>query len=737
MAENTLFSQADNTEEPLAARMRPRTLDEFIGQEHILGPGRLLRRAIQADLLASIILYGPPGTGKTTLARVIANTTASRFLSLNAVLAGVKDVREAIDQAKESLQLYSRRTILFVDEVHRWNKAQQDALLPWVESGTVILIGATTQNPFFEVNRALVSRSRIFQLKPLSAENMREIARRALSDPLRGYGRFTVDIADAALDHLVQVADGDARGLLGALQLAVETTPDHFPPKADESIHITREIAEESIQKRAVLYDKEGDYHYDTISAFIKSIRGSDPDAALYWMAKMLYSGEDPHFIFRRMLIAASEDVGMADPTALSIVEGAARAFDRVGMPEGSFFLSQAALYLSTAPKSNTTLAFFDAMEAVESEQQAEVPNHLRDASRDAEGFGHGKGYLYPHAFRDHWAAQAYLPQTLQGRMFYQPSHQGYEAGIAAAVERRRELQLDTVLSDPPPEVLSYSPALESRRDQWVARAERELLEGRQQVREIAATHARLARHHTVLLAGRIAGLIAFDAVRATPEGRAVIVIEQETQRQTLLQYAEQLPQLERPLLIAGSFPQAQLPDDPPDYDRIILADALSSDETHQPFLQRASGLLAVRGELLLIQRIPSRAPRLSALPRIHPDDGPPDELVAAELALYGDPTNPLVRWDAQTLAATAQERGLQTEMDRVVTLTSHRLLRRETVEAWFDPSRPMGLGATLDRTAGNAAVDHARDWALRTFGDRDVEWPESWFIGRFRCAGN
>ncbi|MFP4378447.1 MAG: AAA family ATPase, partial [Spirochaetales bacterium] len=382
MEESSLFSQGNSGDEPLAARMRPQNLDEFAGQEHILGPGRLLRRAIQADLLASIILYGPPGTGKTTLARVIANTTKSRFVTLNAVLSGVKEVRAAIDEAKQNRELYSRKTILFVDEVHRWNKAQQDALLPWVENGTVVLIGATTQNPFFEVNKALVSRSRIFQLKPLTHEDMRAIATRALTDPVRGYGRYEVQIDPDALDHLIQVADGDARGLLGALQLAVETTPERFPPPPETTIHIDRAIAEESIQQRAVLYDKEGDYHYDAISAFIKSIRGSDPDAALYWMARMIYSGEDPHFIFRRMLISASEDIGLADPNALPQVQAAAAAFDRVGLPEGNFFLAQSALYLATTKKSNTTLGFFDALDAVASEPQGEVPNHLRDASR-------------------------------------------------------------------------------------------------------------------------------------------------------------------------------------------------------------------------------------------------------------------------------------------------------------------------------------------------------------------
>ncbi|MFU8887790.1 MAG: AAA family ATPase, partial [Trueperaceae bacterium] len=381
--------------------MRPRTLDEYVGQDHILGPGRLLRRAIAADQLSSVILYGPPGTGKTTLARVIANTTRARFTSLNAVLGGVKDIREAVAEAQEQ-QRAGRRTILFVDEVHRFNKAQQDALLPWVESGTVTLIGATTENPYFEVNKALVSRSRIFQLKPLTDADLRAVAAQALADPERGYGRRAVRLDDDALEHLVAVANGDARSLLNALELAVETTE----PDDDGAVRVTRTVAEESIQQRAVLYDKEGDAHFDTISAFIKSVRGSDPDAALYWLAKMVYAGEDPRFILRRLLILASEDVGLADPQALGVVAAAAQAYDYVGLPEGRYHLAQATLYLATAPKSNSTMGFFDALDAVGKEREGEVPNHLRDGNRDAEGFGHGAGYAYPHAYRDHWVAQ-------------------------------------------------------------------------------------------------------------------------------------------------------------------------------------------------------------------------------------------------------------------------------------------------------------------------------------------
>ena len=419
---------------PLADRMRPRTLGDFVGQEHILGPGKLLRRAVEADRVTSVLFYGPPGTGKTTLARIIANTTEAHFTSMNAVLSGVKDIREAIAAAQQRLELHRQRTILFVDEVHRFNKAQQDALLPHVENGTVVFIGATTENPYFEVIKALVSRSRIFELRSLGEEALRRVARMALEDAERGYGRREVRIDGDALDHLVSTANGDARSLLNALELAVETTE----PGPDGAVHIDLAVAEDSIQRRAVLYDKEGDAHFDTISAFIKSLRGSDPDAALYWLARMVYAGEDPRFLLRRMLIFAAEDVGLADPRALQIAQAAAAGFEYVGMPEGQFLLAECCLYLATAPKSNSAFAYFDALRHVQDEQTGEVPNPLKDASRDKKGLGHGVGYKYPHAYREGYVPEQYLPPEMQGLYFYAPRDLGYEREVAARLERLR-----------------------------------------------------------------------------------------------------------------------------------------------------------------------------------------------------------------------------------------------------------------------------------------------------------
>ncbi len=435
-AQRSLFESVGDDARPLAARMRPRTLDEFVGQEHIVGQGKLLRRAIESDkLFSSIILWGPPGTGKTTLAMIIANTTKSHFETISAVTAGVADIRRLIADARERRGTFGgTRTIVLVDEIHRFNKAQQDALLPHVEDGTIILIGATTENPYFEVISALVSRSRVFQLRPLTDDQVAALIRRAMVDQERGYGAKRLEISEDALTHLVDIAGGDARVALNALELAVESSS----PGEDGAIRIDLTVAEEAIQRRAVRYDRAGDEHYDTISAFIKSVRGSDPDAALYWLARMIYAGEDPKFIMRRLLILAAEDIGLADPAGIIVASACARALEWCGLPEAQYHLAEATLYLATAPKSNSCGAYWKALAEVEAEGKVEVPDHLKDSSRDGKALGHGKDYKYPHEFPGHWVEQQYLPERLRGKRFYEPSEQGREKDIAARLARWR-----------------------------------------------------------------------------------------------------------------------------------------------------------------------------------------------------------------------------------------------------------------------------------------------------------
>ncbi len=413
---------------PLAARLRPVSLEEIVGQQHILGKDKLLYRAIKADKLSSLIFYGPPGTGKTTIAKVIANTTSAEFKQINATIAGKKDMEEVVEQAKQTLGMYGKKTILFVDEIHRFNKAQQDYLLPFVEDGTLVLIGATTENPYFEVNGALISRSNIFELKPLSAEDVRTILTRAVYDKEKGMGAYHAEIDEDALDFLADIANGDARNALNAIELGIMTTD----RSEDGKIHITLDVASECIQKRVIRYDKTGDNHYDTISAFIKSMRGSDPDAAVYYLAKMLYAGESVTFIARRIMICASEDVGNADPMALTVAVSAAQAVERVGMPESQIILSQAVTYIATAPKSNAACnAVFDAMQTVGESKNAAIPTHLQDAHyKGAARLGHGVGYLYPHVYPNHYVEQQYLPYELSGKEFYQLSDNGYEKKI-------------------------------------------------------------------------------------------------------------------------------------------------------------------------------------------------------------------------------------------------------------------------------------------------------------------
>ena len=722
-----LFDGRDTAKEPLAARMRPRNLDEYIGQDHIVGKGRLLRRAIQADRLTSVIFYGPPGTGKTTLARVIANHTKSDFLTLNAVLTGVADIRTAISQADNARKLYGKKTILFVDEVHRWNKSQQDALLPWVENGTIILIGATTENPFFEVNKALVSRSRVFQLKPLEKEDLMKAAKMALSDKERGYGAKNVVFEAGALEHLVDTANGDARSLLNALELAVETTDE-----TDGKIYISREVCEESIQKKVVLYDRDGDYHYDIISAFIKSLRGRDPDAAMYWLARMVRAGEDADFIFRRMLISACEDTGLADPTAISVVSSCAAAFDRVGMPEGRYFLAHAALYLSTAPKSNSSMAFFDALSSVEKED-AEVPNHLRDGNRDAEGFGHGQGYMYPHAYRDHWVAQQYLPDALVGRVFYTPSEQGYEKSIKADVLSRREIQIAAIMENtvqqadseatcgmhPVPhfankegalsewwinkafsinttqksENLTFTPADKaketalSRAEQaWRSRLESNRSEILTKIRDAMIQIAQISRHTRSLVFNADDALLIWALTRQTPEGIACGLCQSKKAKEVIEQYSRTLDELDRPKLFLSLDELCDVT-----FDRVFLRDAITKLEDLEKLCTLISdkNLFAPDAAAVIAQHIPSHGQHLSLLikEQIKCNDAQKailDKISTAEEAFFSDVTNPLFSWDAEAIKAFFEEKGFSVQC-AAQSLDEKRRISEKQVAQWFD----------------------------------------------------
>lgn len=428
--------QKSDKESPLASRLRPTTLDEVVGQQHIIGKDKLLYRAIKADKLGSLIFYGPPGTGKTTLAKVIANTTSADFKQINATIAGKKDMEEVVQQAKNNMGMYGKKTILFVDEIHRFNKGQQDYLLPFVEDGTLILIGATTENPYFEVNGALISRSSVFELKSLDKEDIKVLLKRAVYDVEKGMGSYNADITEEALEFLADISGGDARNALNAIELGILTTE----RSEDGKIHITIDVAQECIQKRVVRYDKTGDNHYDTISAFIKSLRGSDPDAAVYYLAKMLYAGEDIKFIARRMMISASEDVGNADPNALTVAVAASQAVERIGMPEAQIILAQAATYIASAPKSNASyLSIHAAMESVRT-QKTTVPAHLQDAHyKGAAKLGHGTGYKYAHDYPEHYVKQQYLPDEIKDAKFYEPTEIGFEKQIKDRLERLKK----------------------------------------------------------------------------------------------------------------------------------------------------------------------------------------------------------------------------------------------------------------------------------------------------------
>jgi len=669
--------QFDSDKLPLAARLRPRTLDEFFGQQQIVGPGRLLRRAIQADQLSSILLSGPPGTGKTTLARIIAARTQSQFLTLNAVLSGVKDIRGAIEEAKAYRDRTNRRTILFVDEVHRWNKSQQDALLPWVEDGLFVLIGATTENPFFEVNRALLSRSRVFLLTPLGDDDLDRIIDTALGDRERGYGAYRVEITPDARKHLVSTASGDARTLLNALELAVETSGSAFPPPPEEVITIDLSVAEDSIQRRAVLYDKDGDYHFDTISAFIKSVRGSDPDASLYWLARMLEAGEDPHYIFRRLIVQASEDIGLADPAAVGVVVSCADAFDRVGLPEGRFHLAQATLYLATTEKSNSTLGVFDAIAAVRDLDAGDVPTHLRDANRDGADLGHGAGYLYPHAYTDHWVAQRYLPESLRDAIYYEPGPLGWEGSRREAIRERRLLQL-AVQDEVERTVWSVPPNGTSRR--WKDRSAGGLAET-EPLREAVIGTLNLSGTERVLLEGTAVRTFVVPIHRRVSGGVTVVVTDTSSAEALEHTFADLPSRVEAPEI-------HRFDDSPGDgyagpFDVIVSRNVEPGDPAES--VRRLATSLESGGILRIIEIDITAGDRPSRFLKSLPESIR-NTLDRAERELH-PPRHPL--WDALEPDQYGLERADPGETEVVV--ESPRYVDSATVAGWFAPRSPLG----------------------------------------------
>lgn len=707
-------------EAPLADRMRPRILDEFYGQEHILAKGRLLRRAIQADQLSSIIFYGPPGTGKTTLARIIANTTKSQFISLNAVLSGVKNIRESIEQALTFRKEQQRKTILFIDEVHRFNKSQQDALLPHVENGTITLVGATTENPYFEVNKALVSRSRIFQLSSLTQKDLDKIITATFSDKERGFGLLNIEISPEARDHLTLIANGDARALLNALELAVVTSH----PNSAGIIQIDLETAEDSIQHKAVLYDKDGDAHFDTISAFIKSLRGSDPDAALYWMAKMIYGGEDPKFLFRRMIIFAAEDVGLADPNALQVTISASQAFDYVGMPEGRFHLAEACLYLSTAPKSNTCFAFFDALETVRNEARESMPNHIKDGSRDKKGLGHGEGYLYPHAYNDHWVAQQYLPDTLQGKFFYQPGELGYEAKIKESVYQKRDEQLTILMNESSPW---------DNQDLWKERTLNDSTPIYSELRDQLFSFIQLGPSDLVLNLNAGNCLLLRTIIQAVKDEVVYAQIFNEREQSVITHQFINQKQNHDPVLvnldynnIYGSLVDFQKKGIRFNY--ILGLSFFTLIEKKSEVLPVLRSMLTSNGQLVCVEKIPELGQRLSAYTEGFLNDELQQQFKITENGIYCHPKSAKTNWLASFSDEQIKAAGFEMSVRDQIFENKITLLPSK-IEGWFNTqsSQPQSMGNQLAEILSTANVTEIKKTLIKHICHQPTAWKSCW----------
>ena len=728
-----LFSSSiDKKELPLAARMRAETLDDFIGQEHLVGKGRLLRRAIQADQLSSLIFYGPPGTGKTTLAKIIARTTKSAFITINAVLAGIKEIRDEIIDAKKRLELYNKKTILFVDEVHRWNKAQQDALLPWVENGTFILIGATTENPFYEVNSALVSRSRIFQLLPLSKENLLKAAERALQDKEKGYGKYKIEFEKGALEHIADIANGDARSLFNALQLAVETTPKRFPPQPDETIYISMEIAEESIQRKVLLYDKEGDYHFDIISALIKSIRGSDPDAALYWLARMIDAGEDPKFILRRMTISAAEDIGLADPNALVVVNAATQAFERVGMPEGQIILSEAALYLACTKKSNSVLAIFNATKTIREEKSMEVPVNIKDSSRDKDSFGHGKNYMYPHDYKGHWVAQQYLPDALKGKIFYEPGDIGFEAELKKDISRRREAQIEAQLERDDAyadkETLTFSPP-DKKKDEWYKRISDNKNIILSAVREKIFSQININRHDRILIASRDRGLLIWEAQRHVPEGGVFYINNNKSDIEVIDKHSIYAEVSEKPILINNTM-ELYLQEEKETglYDIIAARNLFLKQSNIKQMTERLFTILDTKGQISLAENLPSKSSRISQFMDSSVFGDKDFEIfLNAENSIYENNKYGIFL-DVDNLEKTLQDAGFKKIIFKEKDWFEARIIGKSDLEKWFNESKE-SYGSILLSLVEKDLYSKIKEQVLGTLSDKEVSWKSTYLF--------